>query len=734
MQGYSGALWCIAWIVGLLTTQSPWWITAIAAIAFPNIGIILRKLHPASHQVQPWLITSVIILIALGWYYFRTPQPGAFDISRFVEPIDRATIQITGTVDELPRTTRSGKTRLWLTVQSIDAGDLNSRLTIAPDKANGKLYVTISDRRPSFAPGTQVQFKGKLYSPKGAQNPGGFDFKKRLAIEGCFAGFTADEFTVIAPPKQTWGLWQLQQRIVQAQMVGLPGEEGLLLSAMVLGNRAVDLPSDMQDAFTKIGMSHALAASGFQVSLTLSVVLALCNRASKHVKGIAGGIAIVILIGLAGAQPAILRAGVMGAAVLVAIVAEKKVKPIGSLLFASVLLLVWNPLWIWDLGFQLSALATLGLLVTSEPLQNHLDWLPSPIAAAFATPIAAYIWVLPLQLYAFGLVSPYSIPANVLTTVLISIISLGGMVSALLAAIVPKLGSFSAGLLHYPIVALLGIVEQMGRLPGSQWAAGEISVGVLIVLYGFLGIAVGNSKFIQPKRYWILGMTIASLVIIFVPAWQQAQTRIQITALTTTQQPTLVVQARGNVVVVNTGDRNVTEMTITPFLQKQGINQIDALIQLHPANLEAVQALRSRLTIRNVLTTNDFQELKLGPLTLRSIPFAQLGKNPLDPALQLKLPNQVPWILTSKLPKKLAPDIFSSTPVVLWWSGGKLPDEIPLVAAIAYGKTLRPETAQTLRQQKIPTFHLPQDGAVQWSPGDGFKTSFSSDDAEFVRL
>ena len=741
MQGYTGALWCIAWIVGLLTTQSPLWITVMAAIAFPSVGITARKLQPASHQVQPWLISSVIVLMAFGWYHFRTPQPEAFDISRFVEPIDRTSIQITGTVNELPRTTRSGKTKLWLTVQSLDAGDLNSRLTIPPNKANGKLYVTIRDRHPSFAPGTQVQFKGKLYSPKGAQNPGGFDFKKRLAIEGCFAGLAADEFTIVAPPKQNWGLWQLQQQIVQAQMAGLPGEEGLLLAAMVLGNRAVDLPGDMQDAFTKIGMSHALAASGFQVSLTLSVVLALCAQASAKVKAITGGIAIVILIGLAGAQPAILRAGVMGAAVLVAIVAEKTVKPIGSLLFASVLLLVWNPLWIWDLGFELSALATLGLLVTSEPLQKQLDWLPSPIAAAFATPIAAYIWVLPLQLYGFGLVSPYSIPANVITTILISIISLGGMVSALLAAIVPKLGSFSAGLLHYPIAALLGIVEQMGRLPGSQWAAGTISVGVLIILYAFLGIAVSDSKFIQPKRYWILGMAIAALCIIFVPAWQQAQTRIQITALTTTRQPILIVQALGKVVVVNTGDRNTTEMTIVPFLQKQGINQIDALIQLHSADPEAVQSLRNKLTIRQVLTTNDFQELKLGQITLRTIPLPQpsptrIVKNapePIASALQLQLPHQAPWILTQKLPKKLAIDSLSSTPAVLWWSGGKLP-EMPLVGAIAYGKVLRPDITQSLKQQQIPTFHLPQDGAVQWSPRDGFKTSFSEDDAEFARL
>ena len=160
MQGYTGALWCIAWIVGLLTTQSPLWITAIAAIAFPSIGIIARKLNPASHQVQPWLISSVIVLMAFGWYHFRTPQPDAFDISRFIEAIDRTSIQITGTVNELPRTTRSGKTKLWLTVQSLDAGDLNSRLTIPPNKANGKLYVTVRDRHPSFAPGSQVQFKG----------------------------------------------------------------------------------------------------------------------------------------------------------------------------------------------------------------------------------------------------------------------------------------------------------------------------------------------------------------------------------------------------------------------------------------------------------------------------------------------------------------------------------------------------------------------------------------------
>jgi competence protein ComEC len=733
MQGYAGALWCIAWIVGLLTTRSPLWTAALTTIAFPCIGFTLRKLRPAKFQTYPWMIASAIVIIAVVWFNFRTPQPSEFDISRYVNAIDRTSIHVNGIVETLPRTTRSGKTQLWLNVQSLDAGDLNSRLTLAPGKANGKLYVTIGDRRPSFPPGTQVRLSGKLYAPKPAQNPGGFDFKKYLATEGCFTGLTVDDFEIVKPVTG-WGLWQLQQRIVQAQMLGLPGEEGLLLSAMVLGNRAVDLPSAMQDAFTKIGMSHALAASGFQVSLTLSVVLAICAKSSKKVKAISGSVAIVILIALAGAQPAILRAGVMGFAVLAAIVVDKKIKPIGSLLFASSLLLAWNPLWIWNLGFQLSALATLGLLVTSEPIQKRLDWLPSPIAAAFATPIAAYLWTLPLQLYSFGLVSPYSIPANVITTVLISIISLGGMVSALCAAIVPALGSFTAGLLHFPIATLLAIVEQMGKLPGSQWAVGKIPLVVLIVLYGLLTIA-STMNLLIPKqnvqRYWLTGMTIVALSFVFVPAWQQAQSRIQITALSTARQPVLILQAQGKVLLINTGDRSSSENTVTPFLQQQGINAIDTLIQLHSSDDEGVQSLRDRIPVRQIIQANDFSPFKLGPIAIRSIPLSAIAA---QTAIKIELPKQQPWILVNQIPKKMDQRQFPIENSILWWNGGYLPESLPLRAAIVYGKTLRPATTQILDQQKVQTFHLARDGAVQWTPSQGFTTTLSIGETEFASL
>lgn len=728
MQAYTGILWCVAWIVGLLTTQVSW-LTAVCAIAFVVTGITLRKLQPAKFQLEPWLIAALITGAAVGWYNFRTPQPQASDISRYVSAIDRQVVSVTGTVDALPRTSKSGKTQLWLNVQDLDAGNLNARLTPSPHQARGRLYVTIADRRPSFPPGTQVKLKGKLYAPKPAQNPGGFDFRKFLAIEGCFAGLKADDFEIVAASKQTWGLWQLQQRITQSMLVGLPDDEGLLLAAMVLGNKAVDIPGEMQDAFTKVGMSHALAASGFQVSLIIAVVLGLTNRFSKKIQVTAGSIAILIFIGLAGLQPAILRAGVMGFAVLLALALDQKVKPVASLLFASVVLLVYNPLWIWNLGFQLSALATLGLLVSSSRLQHWLDWIPTPIALPLATSIAAYLWTIPLQMYSFGLMSPYSIPINVVTTILISVISLGGMVSALCAAVIPTVGSFVAGLLHFPIVALLWIVNAVGKFPGSQWAIGTISLSVLIGLYSLLGVSVWRSQLKSVFKYEQLAIGVTALVMIFLPAWQIGQ-QTQITALATTIQPVLVIQSKGKVILVNTGDRAAVENTLASFLQKQGINKIDRLVSLHPANPDAVQALRDRMPIGFSLDLKS-----IGDQTL-SVGDVQLIGNSTTQSLQLQLPGRPAWLLCQKLSKPLRDAIAQkSDPVVLWWSGSRLElPEVGLGGAIAYGKQMNPELEAQIRKTQTPVFEISQDGAVQWRSDRGFSTTSSKEDTEFVRL
>ncbi len=216
---------------------------------------------------------------------------------------------------------------------------------------------------------------------------------------------------------------------------------GQLVSSMILGSKAVDLPLDIRDSFVQTGLAHVLAASGFQVSLLLGIVLKLTNRLASRSQLVIGLGVLLTYLGLTGLQASIIRATLMGISVLIAMLTDNKVNSLGSLLLAATIILIFNPLWIRDVGFQLSFLATFGLIVTLPTLQTKLTWLPPTIATAIAIPVAASIWVLPLLAYVFHSLLFIVCPVNIVTTPLVTIMMLGGMISAVLALIMPILGT-----------------------------------------------------------------------------------------------------------------------------------------------------------------------------------------------------------------------------------------------------------------------------------------------------
>jgi len=161
---------------------------------------------------------------------------------------------------------------------------------------------------------------------------------------------------------------------------------------MVLGSKAVDLPYDIRDSFIQVGwlMLCSLWISNFFDSWFGAGVKQASFSAAQVGCGVS---ALVIFLGLTGLQPPVLRAVVMGFGALIALAMRRKLT-VGVTTDCSNALLLFNPLWIWDLGFQLSFLATLGLLVTVPPLTKQLDWLPLAILSLIAVPIAA-LWTLP---------------------------------------------------------------------------------------------------------------------------------------------------------------------------------------------------------------------------------------------------------------------------------------------------------------------------------------------------
>ncbi|MEM8615009.1 MAG: ComEC/Rec2 family competence protein [Cyanobacteria bacterium P01_H01_bin.105] len=438
------------------------------------------RLGPTARQ---WLLAGLISLVGAGYCLWRIPQPEVDDVSWHAP----GNYSAYGEITSLPQINRSGKSKFWLKAYSIQNRAKDADF-ISRQPVSGKLYVTAPlEKTNGLYPGQAIKVTGQLYKPNTASKPGEFDFKAYLAKQGSFAGISAkyiDGLSNTDYPRP--GLWRVRQRIINAQGRWL-GKKGVLVSAMVLGRRAVDLPYDLRDAFIEAGLAHTLAASGFHVALVLGLVLALLNWQPARAQAIGGSIALLLYVGLTGLQPSVMRAAIMGLGAMLGLALERKVKPLACLSLAVFLLLVWNPRWIWDIGFQLSVAATLGLMVMATALARRLDWMPSAISTLLSVPIAAYIWTLPLQLYHFGIVPSYSIVLNILATPLVTIVSLGGFVSAMVSLIWPLAGSAIAWLLAIPIQLLISLVNLFNQLPGHQLIVRNISVGLVVGIYSLYG-------------------------------------------------------------------------------------------------------------------------------------------------------------------------------------------------------------------------------------------------------
>ena len=745
----SAIVLCLAYVVGLLVTAEPWTRWGLAVAAIPVVWGVPRIWRKGGNW-QFWLMASAIAICATFYLDLRTPKPAANDISKYIHTTaERGTAQFTivqGVVDSYPRITRSNNSQFWLSATQLNEiqGD-GLRPAEVSRSVGGRVYVTVPlHSATGLQPGIDVSITGTLYLPQPSANPGGFSFRDYLSQSGGFAGMRGVQLRVPDERQtQKWSWGKLRQRIVAAQVKWLDIPVGPLVTAMVLGSEAVDLPFDLHDRFVRVGLAHLLAASGFQVSLILSALISLSR---KHLGAVSqfnlGVMALLIFLCLAGFQPSVARAVVMGMAGLIALRTNRKIEPLSTLCIAGTILLLINPLWVWDIGFQLSFLATLGLIVTVEPLKKKLDWLPPTIADLITVPLAASIWTLPIQLYVFKVFPLYSLPANILTSPLVGIVSIGGTIGALIGAILPIAGSAASWLLYLPTQLLIWIVELFNYLPGASFAVGQISTWQLFALYG---IILGVWTIPKWQRKWQL-VTLIGFLLVIIPLAVLKLNELQITALASNDRQILTIQDRGRTILVNSGNESNARFVVLPFLQQQGINKIDNAIEFnsHSSAMNSWQTLSKIIPIKNFYSidsegtapeTNNFKPIKIGAIErFDRVEIKHVQNSP--SIFQIYIPEaQQKWLVIGD-PKvdsdrfAISPD--NLTPVqTLYWRGGKLSERaiVKMSPKIAIAATTTPDldTIRLLEKYQAQVYYTGRDGAIQWSPKAGFKPYLEGD-------
>ena len=788
-------IFCLAFLVGAYATILPsWYGYGLGFGLFIILGLILPVVQNSlGWKKEPkrwaWLIAAIIAPLASLYVQMRTPQIAENDIAKYAPA---SAVVVRGKVLDNPTMTRSERIKLTLGVTQIDpdaqsvgetksASNVDNATNAAgnPQKGlpkfvdvGGKLYVTLPlIQGTGIRAGQTVEVAGRLYLPKPVENVGGFDFRLYLARQGIFAGLGARTLTPLDDPGN-FGDWWFTSRIVRTHVLGAGLPEGVLLSSLVLGNRAVDLPNNLRDTFLQAGLAAALAASGFQVALMLGAAMFLTRQLSLSRQFIVGLLAILAYVLLTGTSPSVLRAGVMGIGGLIGLVMQRRSRPVVGLLVAAIILLLVQPLWIWDLGFQFSFLATFGLVTTVEPITKRLPWLPPNIAALLAVPIAAYIWTLPVQLLIFGKLTPYSILANVLTTPLVTICTYGGVISGALGLLVTELGAVVSWLLYPLLHLMIKIAEWMNTLPKAGYNPGTISIWQMILAYGLL---VLMWRVVWFSRRWIIPAVVLALVLFVPNAISQANT-LQATIFATGETPVMVLRNGTQTTLINSGDRPFVTFTLFPWLQKMGINQIDLGIVTNTqpdfsdgwnALLTGGMTIKQMRDVPGNISPKTYTELQtsLRAQNLGTTPLTIGEEIPISPQVSLKLvyisPNiftlkigDLSWLLLADTDLKSQQTLVDTKPApenpdkppdadnpkvtlpkevlsqlnaqVLWWSGGQiLPEVLQAVKpkiAIGSSMSIAEETALQLAEAKVRVYWTGKDGSIQWTPNGDIQT------------
>ena len=342
-------------------------------------------------------------------------------------------------------------------------------------------------RCPRLQEGWQLQASGRLRRPRPAVHPLLPGAAERLARQGVWSQLRVEQWHLLARPATP--VADLRRRMATALLAVGDPQAGSVLAALVLGSAVVPVPLAVRDAFRAAGLSHALAASGFHLTVLLGAVMAFGRFGPPALRWLLAFGAMGLFLLLAGPQPSVVRAVAMAALAFVVRESGRRLRPLGLLLVCVLLMLLAAPGWVVDVGFQLSVAATAGLLISAAPLEQwwRRRGLPGWGADAIAVPLAASLWTLPLQLLHFGALPLYAVPANLLAAPLLTPLTLGAMAMAVAAVAVPPLLA-PLGWLLLPLTRLfVGLAQLVAALPMAQWQLGLMPpLLVLLVSAGLL--------------------------------------------------------------------------------------------------------------------------------------------------------------------------------------------------------------------------------------------------------
>ncbi len=351
-----------AWLLGIYLAS---------VLQVPTELIWLAAALPAAVIILWWrerpirLASACLLALLLGALRFNATAPlQDFDEDHIAHYNDQGWVQIEGVVSGEPDV-RDTYTNLRVAVSKIEMEGQEHKVT-------GVVLVR-APRYPQYDYGDRLDIEGLLETPPKLED---FSYREYLARQGIYSVLWRPQITLVergrgSPLRSALLAFKRRAQNVIALILHEP--QAALLTGILLGIET-GIPANLMEAFSATGTTHIIAISGFNISIISGLFSKLSTRLFGKRRAMPVAIAgIIIYTILVGASAAVVRAAIMGCLYVIATHYGRQTEALTSLIAAATLMTLLNPQTLWDLGFQLSFAATLGLILYTPSLQRWFE-------------------------------------------------------------------------------------------------------------------------------------------------------------------------------------------------------------------------------------------------------------------------------------------------------------------------------------------------------------------------
>ncbi len=472
--------------------------------------------------------------------------------------LGRPGIKLTGTVAAAPDV-RDTSTRLLVEIDGVTSGG-------AAASAHGLVQVTVG-RYPIYHYGDRLEMLGKLEQAPVFED---FSYRDYLARQGILAVAYHPRIVTLEEGRGNpllAALYRLRDGAQAAIVSALPEPQAGLTGGVLLGARSA-LPPDLTRALQIAGLTHIVVVSGFNLTIVAAVLQRLASRRwgpyGSFVVSVAGVLAFTLLVG---AGAAVVRSAIMVIVAMFGLLLGRQNAALNALALAAGLMVAWQPMLLWDVGFQLSAAATLGLVWLSPVIEGWLGRVPSWMRGGLATALAAQALTAPILADNFHLLSIVSPVANLAVLWAVPWLMLAGL-APIVAGLLPWPAAAVAGGPAWLIATYIASAARWAAalpwaavtipsLPTPVWVAYYLVVA-LLASRARPGSLTSEAEERRPRANWHQRLALGGLAVTALLAWAVALSlpdgRVHVAFLDVGEgSATLIRTARGQTVLVDGG-------------------------------------------------------------------------------------------------------------------------------------------------------------------------------------